>query len=75
MIGRRTGLVMAAVAALAAGVPLAGCSRDEAPMSPCNGADPAYPRVSDAGPPNCTTLLPGAPEASPAPPLGAAPAG
>jgi|GEM_PF-5519673 len=63
-LGGRIGMIV-----LAAALALAGCSRDEAPLSPCIGADPAVPRVKDAGPPNCATLLPGEPQASPAPPL------
>ena len=41
-------------------VGLSACNRNAVPMTECVGAAPAVERVRDVGPPNCSTVLPGA---------------
>ncbi len=38
---------------MAAALSLTGCNRNAAPISACNGDQPAIPRIHDVGPPNC----------------------
>jgi predicted small lipoprotein YifL len=56
MGARRMTAGMRGLTVLALLAALAGCGRDAAPVTPCEGTAPAVPRIKDAAPPTCDPL-------------------